>query len=1282
MPINNPYNPNPVTVDSLLNDQQNQFDASKTLATVAALPKPAAPAPKNYAVPGAPDPNAPKKTFLQKVGSDISNLAYGIPVGVAKIVTGLATHPINTIEDMGIGIAQGAVNTINPSYYTEHPVEAAVNLATFVQPVAGIAKSSIIKAASSSVVDDAINLSIKEGVEEGAARLAINPKTIGTAVNESFKLGKPGIVNDTVRNALTKNGVASDVAFRVATQVADNLGANITKNAARMGTYNAILHPLGALQGKIAPVVDPLRQMIFGEPAKTAVGTMFGPATVSKNPEGFLNIERWAEAQTAEHGMENTALNRQRVMQGWVDQNTQWASLTPEEQVAHFENYAKQDLIRLQIHNATGLDIVTTKALPQNYVDAMVNTLKASPETDVVKMVDVLKDNFGNDYGIHSTEIEQAISRNPTKEGLIEAISKLGDTRASISFAEFSPAIQKLADDLEKTGYRIGYAPKNKPLSFASDIMAGSDNTLPPTVPTEPNMVNLQATKKILSEERKSYLSDFKNTEEGTGVYAKAQVDIENKVDFDGSVVSGVKSNSFFKKEGTINDQMGNGWLLEKNGRYAVVEPARVEEYVGKGWAKKIEIDSLAKEAGFDNGNDYLEYQMALSEKNALLTTPEKALHENFYSTDPYYKSIVDEIDNLKAQIKQYDQTRATSGAEAVGGTVPKTEGVPQGTPAEAGQGINPAKTTLGSSDLLTKRTWLGRFIENMGFSPQGTVEAASEYSFRHNFTQRLLADGGVADKFAGVVTADGGKVHIPVENLYKWLNDHRMSVFQRNRGSIDRWIPIRTVFDITEKDLVRAGFDATAAKMISTTSKDALRSIPMSVVGMGDKVVNYLRTSNKGFGKWMSEVYDKGLQLAYKGRYDWSPFFGAQQYVETRINSALLLKDPRAFIGGGPLTKLGDWTAEKLGIKVLQAKDYLRNVVAEPPIEEVALVQDEILHNLQNTTVDAAQPDVMNIQNSAMGGLEGLKDKAAFNDSIRSRNVWNQIIGQSQVKMAVSFNKALAQKYGFTLEDALKSTVVDGKKVYTNPSIVQTMRESTQAVYHYQVGFLTSPLMKTLNTIWFPLRFEVKTAQLASRWLGSLSPISRMTVMNNWVNFSNWTGTPEGIKWRRANRNIFYQIFNYTAAYAQMAQGIEAVTKGRFFGGNAGLIGGVPFGFMVNIARGLNIMPEDKDQYNPVTGKLFQKEVTKKVVSLASLSTALEQTAIAMSPGTPFYSLTGGSVVGLSLRSDIQNLVRQVVGDVSGVATGVGAAKGKTNLNKQFKMVPLGSSIFNKTGK
>ena len=1045
--INNPYNPNPTTVDSALRQQQTALDLQRQFEDIPTEPTPTPQEPeKILGVEITPEYKG--KSFLRKVGEDAAMLAYSIPVGLAQAVT----HPIEFAKKLPGALVESVKETVDPSYYQAHPLLGLVNLAGFVSPISGVAKSLAIKTATKTAMNVALKEAVALGVEETTFKTALKSSVINNAIKYAAKTGKLNIVKEVIKDTLVKSGVAEDVALRVGYSATDNLFTTFSRQTTKMKVLESLSHPIKTAGGKISEAIDPLRKSVFGDPANSAIGRMFKMEDVAANPEKALQLEKWASMQVAENGLEDSVDARHIVMMGWKEK-PRWENInTVEDAVKHFGNYTISDVARAKIHAITGGDYVTIAVLPKNLVESMVETVKAIPETDTEKMLQILDDNFPAEYALHSNELKQALATGATKENLINAITKLGDSKSLVTFKTITPELLKLNKEVEATGYRIGYAPKNKPISYASDIL----------------------------------------------------------------------------KEA----------------------PKNVEQ--------KISV-----------------------------------------------------------------------------------------------------------ADLQSTRTAIGNFLDRMGLSPKGIDDSAIGYRFKENFNQSMFK--GFADKHGDRIKI--GSVTMPIGKVFDWIDKNRFKMMEARKG---RGFTINTVFDAQVNDLITAGFKADIANDIVEIGKQARRELPASLVGLSDAVVNYLITSNNAFGKYASGAYYKYLQAAYKGRYDWSPFFSAQQYLETRLFSSMFLKDVRVLPGAGGILKVGDWTADKLGLKLGDTKTYLRDILAPATMEESALVKDTIFGNSMKGIMDVSNPDIMQIQNSAMGGLSSLKDKALFERSIRSRNIWYSLFGQSNMRMATNFNKALAYKFGMKLEDALAYTVEGGRMKFKNPEMAQLMKEATESIYHYKTGFLTSPLIKTLNTVWFPLRFQLKSVQFLANWMKDISPVQKMALINNWVHFANWAGTDEGIKWRRTNRNYLYNILAYTTAYEQLGQTAEAVTKGRLFGGNAGLIGGVPFGFLVNLARELAILPQDPDQFDPKTGKRFQKTIPRKVVSAAMLSTAIEQLIISMSPSTPFYSLTGGVIGGISPGKIVQSLTRQVVGATREAAAGRDPARGRQMLERDFKKVPL----------
>jgi hypothetical protein len=118
------------------------------------------------------------------------------------------------------------------------------------------------------------------------------------------------------------------------------------------------------------------------------------------------------------------------------------------------------------------------------------------------------------------------------------------------------------------------------------------------------------------------------------------------------------------------------------------------------------------------------------------------------------------------------------------------------------------------------------------------------------------------------------------------------------------------------------------------------------------------------------------------------------------------------------------------------------------------------------------------------------------------------------------------------------------------------------------------------------------------------------------------------------------------------MGKTVNAATRGKLFGGNAGLIGGLPFGFIANIARDLGYIKQE-ERINPTTGMPYDRTIVDKNLSLAGFTTIVEDIILSMSPSMPFNTATGGAVT-VSTNRFIKDIIEQ------SIATGYGAVTGE----------------------
>ncbi len=199
-------------------------------------------------------------------------------------------------------------------------------------------------------------------------------------------------------------------------------------------------------------------------------------------------------------------------------------------------------------------------------------------------------------------------------------------------------------------------------------------------------LTGLRQTRNSYLADKEKFVSSYLNSEEGYKIFQKIeenQAKKENLGEINSDVLSGIKNNPYYRKERSIKDSMGSGWLLENpKGRKMIAASDQVDGLVQKGWKKRIEVDSLAQEAGFENGEDYLNYTLEQVEKNHSLSDPEKLAHEELLKSDENYKMLNEEIDKLTKTIKekQYENSR---GQEKISQSSDKTEKNAARTPAK-----------------------------------------------------------------------------------------------------------------------------------------------------------------------------------------------------------------------------------------------------------------------------------------------------------------------------------------------------------------------------------------------------------------------------------------------------------------------------------------------------------------------------------------------------------------------------------------------------------------------
>lgn len=1239
-----------------------------------------------------------EKSLTGRVVNDAALLAYGVPTGLAQIGTGLVTDPVDTLKLVGGGILQTGKDILGTTgilgsdaqkqsidYYKAHPLMglfdafgvASFGAGTIVKGgVVGTARSATLaaskEAAKAGVKKSVVNAALhtRRGVFDPKRWFGKDTKVATPFYNSIQKVVRTGQtqeVAEIVAKQFVKQGVSENIAVKIARAAADDVAKSIAYQSTKLRVANAIYHPVETIGQSIKGTGAKAGNVLFGKGDQTAVAKIFGSELVKNQKKTAISLERWLEAVVNEKGLENTLDNRISILMDWKKQSD-FANLTPEQLFKDFDNYVKADLLVRRLRELTNNNFVPVKVISKEAADSMLSNVKSNINEIVEEIAGTMKDTdparrtsvafdklnelmtqvHGRDWEKYSDMLRKAYGEKGSVKNLEKAITSLASKRPSISFKKWSKEARAIAAEMEGTGYRIDVAPTNKQVSFVSDVFDEVESNL-------------------FSEARK-----YKTAEE----FLKAQ----SKPLYHGT---NTKFEVFNKsKIGSATDEglFGRGFYFGNTEAFARVAP--------KGRLAKIVMEVYAPNANLFDINKIKNK----SEMAELLNMSKDALIKD---SNGIIRPVRGQVRQFTSHLQDlgYDGVIIKRGGDAVETVIfepsqIKTKSQLTDIWNEANKSLS-SKSKILESSFDAQRTFVGRVLDKFGLSARGVVEGTNEFLYGQAFLQNALDDianafgNSIKVKMPIAVTTPKGvvsktrNVTVPVSNLYEFLRNHRDEIFRERIGikGAQAFRPI-SVFDITAKDLARFGFDSDVAKAIDKVSRKSLRQTPASVIGMGEKIVNLMRGSNVDFAVF-GRHYDNFLKASFYMRYQ-SPLaflFQAQQYLETRLMASMITKDSSFIPGAGLMANFGKRLIPKqITGRLREVRGALQDIVDEPKLHELVIARDDILPNTQRALEDVlGSPEFARERIGIERATKNIERTAQVMSRGHMEGLWMRAMGGWTMNVAAKIGKAISKKFGMTLDEATEYTMRNGVKVYKNPRLVREIQDTVQQTIHYKKGFQTSPLIRTLNIVWFPFRFQAKTLSVTAKWLGELSPTQRLVVINNWVNFANWAGTDEGIEWRRTNQNKLYSLLAYTTAWEQLGDSLDAVSRGQLFGGNTGLIGGIPFAFFYNWLQEMAVLTEDPQQIDPRTGQPFKfKETPREIVSDVAALKLIEEYVFTMLPGTPFYTISGGVVQGASFRNYMENILESGYGGIKAYWEGQDPTRGKELLERDFIRLPF----------
>lgn len=186
-----------------------------------------------------------------------------------------------------------------------------------------------------------------------------------------------------------------------------------------------------------------------------------------------------------------------------------------------------------------------------------------------------------------------------------------------------------------------------------------------------------------------------------------------------------------------------------------------------------------------------------------------------------------------------------------------------------------------------------------------------------------------------------------------------------------------------------------------------------------------------------------------------------------------------------------------------------------------------------------------------------------------------------------------IAGKRGITVEDMItdhSDELADALKV---------------VVQYPSKGALNSPLARTLNIAFFPMRYNLKVAALAAGEIAKLPPSIQTAVIHSYFKFNDFLKSNEGIAWQADNADVI-QLFGYFSVTGNINAVYKLLTNHQVNAvGDLGALGGLPFGFISQILDAEGIINLNTPYVDPKTGSVLPDYVP--ATAKAKAATALQ---------------------------------------------------------------------------
>lgn len=229
--------------------------------------------------------------------------------------------------------------------------------------------------------------------------------------------------------------------------------------------------------------------------------------------------------------------------------------------------------------------------------------------------------------------------------------------------------------------------------------------------------------------------------------------------------------------------------------------------------------------------------------------------------------------------------------------------------------------------------------------------------------------------------------------------------------------------------------------------------------------------------------------------------------------------------------------------------------------------------------------------------GTQTLDEAGIFTSSLPGEAAQDQVLGRITANITAGQKRDLAG-LAYQMAEARGLTL---KQMVAEHS--DEIDDALRVVVQYPTkGVLASPLARTMNLMFFPMRYNIKVSQIAAQVLAKQPPAVQMAVIHSGFKLRDWLKSDEGITWQSQHADAI-QVLSWLTPVNSIAYTLNLLSHRPDSVAELGQLGGLPLGFITQALDNQGIINLNRPYVNPKTGDILPDYIPKTVSARTSVA-------------------------------------------------------------------------------